>query len=88
MPELERTDHFDRRFRSKPNQQQIAILKALKFLADNPRHSGLHVERVSSYPGVWSARVNRSDRLTFHWGDDGRIVLRTNCHHDEVYARP
>lgn len=88
MPELERSDRFDERFRSKPNDQQAAILKAIKFLADNPRHPGLRVERIRTRSGVWSARVNRSDRLSFHWGEKGQIVLRFNCHHEELYRRP
>jgi hypothetical protein len=88
LPEIERSDRFDSRFRSKPHDQRGAILKTIKRLADDPRHPGLRVERVKTYPGVWSARVNRSDRLTFHWDDEGHIVLRYNCHHDEVYGKP
>lgn len=88
MPELERTDRFDRRFGKKPNDQQAAILKTIKLLADDPGHPGLHVKRVTGWPGVWSARVNRSDRLSFEWGADGQLVLRYNCHHDELYSKP
>lgn len=87
MPELELSDQFDDRFQLKPKDQQVAILKTLKLLGDNPRHPGLRVKRIKTKPGVFEARINRADRLSFHW-DSGRIVLRTNCHHDDVLSRP
>lgn len=87
MPEIERSDRFDRRFRAKPPDQQAAILKAIKLLADNPRHRSLRVKRMKSAPGVWEASVTRSDRMTFERQGDS-ITLRFNCHHDDTLRRP
>lgn len=87
MPKIVIPDPFDERLRAKPPKQRGAILKTLKFLAENPRHPGLRTKGVTSWPGVFVSRVTQADRLTWHWAE-GKIVLRNNCHHDDVYANP
>ncbi len=86
MPQIARPKHFDKQFRKKPPDQQAALAKALKLLGDNPSHPSLRVKRVKSAPGVFEASANMRDRLTFEWVG-GQIVLRNNCHHDEVLKR-
>jgi hypothetical protein len=64
-----------------------AIARCVQLLGDNPRHPGLSTHRMSGYPGVWEAYVDRANRVTFHWDDEGRIVLRRNCSH-QILQRP
>ncbi len=84
----DRTNRFDKAFGSKPNDQQAAVSRAIKLLLDNPRHPSLRVKGVTGWPGVFSARVKRGPRISFEWGAEGQIVLRNNCHHEDVYRRP
>ena len=78
---------FARIARAKPGRLQKAIGRCVQLLGDNPRHPGLHTHRVSGRKGVWEAYVDRGNRVTYHWDEEGRIVLRKNCHHD-ILQRP
>lgn len=84
----DRTRRFDKAFGSKPNDQQAAVSRALKLLLDNPRHPSLRVKGISGRPGIFSARISRGPRISFEWGSEGQIVLRNNCHHEDVYRKP
>jgi hypothetical protein len=72
---------FRRRLHRKPVELQAAILEAVDRLAADPRHTGLHTHRVQGTEKVWEARIDRSNRLTFHY-ESGAIVLRKHCNHD------
>jgi hypothetical protein len=52
----------------------------------DPRHPALHTHRVWGHKGVWEARIDNGNRLTFHW-DGPLIVLRNHCNH-EVLRTP
>jgi hypothetical protein len=56
-------------------------------LAENPRHQSLQTHPVRGSRGVFEAYVDKSNRLTFEYGDDC-IVLRNHCNHDIVDRRP
>jgi hypothetical protein len=56
-------------------------------LGENTRHPGLQTHPVRGTPGVFEAYVDRANRLTFHYDDEGRIVLREHCSHD-ILRRP
>lgn len=87
MPEIELDLKFKKRLRSKPAKRQAAILECIERLADDPSHPGLHTHPVQSFPGVFSSRVDRSNRVTWQW-EGGVIVMRNHCNHDDVYRRP
>ena len=65
---------------------QCAIADAVTQLRTDPHHPGLRTHRVQSAPGVFEARLNKGNRLTFHW-DGGVIVLRNHCSHD-ILGKP
>jgi hypothetical protein len=65
---------------------QVAIMRCVALLAEDPRHPGLHTHRVQGTRGVWEAYVDDANRITFHYDDD-RIVLRKNCNHS-ILRRP
>lgn len=88
MPELEISDQFRKVLQRKPAELQAAILKCVARLGEDPRHPGLRTHRLQGVSGVWEAYVDRANRVTFHYGDDGRIVLRNNCNHDILTRRP
>ena len=88
MPVVTVAPRFKRRFEGKTPQMQAAITRAIKRLEEDPRYPGLRVHRVQGEDGVWEAYIDRSSRMTFHYGEDGRIVLRNNCNHDILLRSP
>jgi hypothetical protein len=88
MPALVVDDTFRKRLRKKQPKLQGAILETIKRLADNPQHPGLQVHRVRSTAGVWEAYVDNANRVTFHYDDEGRIVMRNHCNHDILDRSP
>lgn len=87
MPRLRLTKTFRKAFQKKSGPKRAQLERAIDLLAENPRHPGLRVHRIKSAGGVWGARVSGGDRITFNW-DEGQIVLRNNCSHDEALRRP
>jgi hypothetical protein len=65
---------------------QRVIRDAVTQLRKDPRHNSLRTHRVWGTPGVYEARLDGGNRLTFHWEAD-TIVLRKHCSHD-VLKRP
>jgi len=72
---------FKRRLRQKPPKMREAIAEAVAQLCVDHRHTGLRTHRVWSKKGVFEARLDGGNRLTFHWDGD-TIVLRNHCSHD------
>ena len=87
MPDIEIPESFRRRLQRKTPQLQGAILECVQRLGDDPRHSGLRTHRVQGAVGVWEARVDRGNRLTFHWEGE-KIVLRNHCNYDILTRNP
>ncbi len=87
MPSLRPTKTFKKAFKKKTPDQQGVIERALKLLAEDPRHNSLHTHRIRSVDGVWGARATQGNRITFEWDGD-TIVLRNNCSHDEALRKP
>lgn len=78
---------FKRRLKAKSQQQRAAIRACIEKLADNPRHPSLQSRRLqSSRERVFYVRINRGDRLTYHWDGD-TIVLRNHCNHQDILGR-
>jgi mRNA-degrading endonuclease YafQ of YafQ-DinJ toxin-antitoxin module len=72
---------FKKRLHKKPAAMQKVIEDAVTQLRKDPHHTGLHTHRIWGSPGVWAARLDKGNRLTFHWEGD-QIVLRNHCNHD------
>ena len=79
---------FRRRLKRKGRWMQEAIAECIQRLSEDPTHPGLNVHRVQGAPGVWEAYIDQANRLTFHYDDDGRIVLRNHCNHSIVKQSP
>lgn len=60
---------------------QEAVANAVAQLRTDHRHPGLRTHRVWGKKGVFEARLDAGNRLTFHWDGD-TIVLRNHCSHD------
>jgi hypothetical protein len=81
--EIISNDTFDSAFTAKPPNVQKRIEKALRFLADNPRHPSLQCHRVIGSEDVWEAYVTRAQyRMTFEYTGQGGIQLLNCCTHN------
>ena len=78
---------FKKRLKKKPKEKREAVEAAVTQLRKDHRHAGLHTHRMWGHKGVWEARIDGGNRLTFHW-DGPRIVLRNHCNHDDVLGNP
>ena len=83
---VEVTPRFRREYRKKPPPMQDAIREAVTQLRADHTHPGLRTHRVQGSPGVFEARIDGGNRLTFHW-DGKTIVLRRHCNH-AILGRP
>jgi hypothetical protein len=89
MPDLHLEETFKKRLQKKEKGLQGAILETVALLGENPRHPSLQTHPVqgTSDPKVFEAYVDMKNRVTWHWGEGGTIVLRNHCNHD-VLKRP
>lgn len=59
-----------------------ALKKTLTLLKHNPRHPGLHSEKLKNSE-LWTVRIDRGNRLFFIWKDKSVIVLVDVGKHDK-----
>jgi hypothetical protein len=79
--------NFRKVLRAKPPSMQAAVARTILKLESDMPPPGLRIKPVKAAPGVYEARIDRSNRITFHW-EDGVRVLRNNCHHDIIERNP
>lgn len=84
---VEFSPRFRRAYKKKPREMQVIIRDAVTQLRRDWRHPGLRTHRVLGTPGVFEARLDRGNRLTFHW-EAGTIMLRNHCNHDILGRNP
>jgi len=80
MPIIIRTSPFDADFLLLSHKEQKQVLKALRFLADNPRHPSLQTHKIEDTVFI-EAYANMDIRIIFERTSD-TIVLRAVGHHD------
>ena len=81
------TKRFESAYRALSTEWQGRIDKALRLLAENPKHPSLRMKKVRGAPGIWEARVDRGCRLTLEVHSDA-YVLRNVGKHDETLGNP
>ena len=81
------TGRFREAYRSLPESLRKEADKALRLLADNPRHPSLRLKKIEGTPGIWEARVDRACRMTLQVSKDA-FILRTIGKHDETLGKP
>jgi len=81
------TGRFREAYRSLPDPLRKKADKAIRLLAENPRHPSLHLKKIQGTPGVWEARVDRSYRMTIEIHADA-YILRNIGKHDDTLGNP
>lgn len=70
-------------FDKKTPQMQAAIAACVKQLREDPHHPGLRTHKMGGTAGVFEARIDGTNRLTFYWDADV-IVVENHCNHSIV----
>lgn len=94
---IETSKSFKKAFQRKSPKDQEAVKKCIERLAENPRHPGLNTHKMKGAGGrdkdgrkveIWESYINDGNRVTFHYGSGGDLVLRMNCNHDILFKNP
>ncbi len=80
MPIVIKTKSFNENFIQHTPEERKQIIKALRFLAENPRHPSLQTHKVEGTVFM-EAYANMDIRIIFERTSD-TIVLRSVGHHD------
>ncbi|ADI02362.1 type II toxin-antitoxin system YafQ family toxin [Syntrophothermus lipocalidus] len=80
MPTIILTDPFKEDFFKLLVKEQKQARKALRFLAENPKHPSLRVHKIRGTP-FWEAYVNKDVR-TVYQAEKDVLTLHAIGHHD------
>jgi hypothetical protein len=88
-----RTPRFVKAFQELPTEVKAQARKAFLLFQEDISHPSLSIERIEGYPGVWSGRISRKYRWTFHFEQDPETDERICVHrvigvHEDVYRKP
>lgn len=78
---------FKRRLSKKPPEQVSGVMECMRRVAEEPPPPGLKSSRVEGVAGVWHARIDGANRLTYDY-EGGKLRFRNNCDHDKVLRSP
>ena len=88
MPEIELTDTFRKGYANLPPEIKKKTKKALRLLAENPRHPSLRSKSIEGAKGIYEARVDRKYRFTYERLHGDVLRLRVVGKHDEALSNP
>lgn len=83
---LEYSVHFlsERKKYIKNNRERFEdYKKAVTLLLSNSTHPGLNIEKLRNVKGVYTIRLNKSDRVFFIWKEDNKVLLIDIGKHDK-----
>jgi mRNA-degrading endonuclease RelE of RelBE toxin-antitoxin system len=89
--QFRRTERFKKAFRALPASIQQKAIKALRLLAENPRHPSLQVKKIQGMENIWEGRVDQKYRFTFQFENENDqivVVLRNIDNHDDCLKNP
>ena len=75
-----RGDPFKRDFQSLAEDVRRRAEKAIRLLAENPRHPSLRAKKIKGLEDVWEASVSMSYRITYQIQGDTLILRRIGTH--------
>lgn len=88
MPKIESSQRFKNAYRDLPPEIQAKVKKALRLLAENPRHPSLQSKPIQGINGIYEARVDQSYRMTYERIPGDIIRMRTVGKHDQALKNP
>jgi mRNA-degrading endonuclease RelE of RelBE toxin-antitoxin system len=81
------TKRFKKTYQKLPQNIQRKVKKALRLLAENPRHSSLRIKRIQGTEKIYEGRIDLKYRFSFEF-DNEDILLRNIDNHDECLKNP
>lgn len=88
MPEIRFSERFVKSFRALPPHVQQKIKKAIRLLAENPKHPSLRSKPIHGAPGVYEASPDMHYRITYERLPGDVLLLRVVGPHDDVLKNP
>jgi mRNA-degrading endonuclease RelE of RelBE toxin-antitoxin system len=88
MPQIILTEFFRKRYAKLPPEIQKKVRKAIKHLAEDPRHPSLRTKPVEGTKGIYEARVDRNYRMTYERLVGDTLLLRVVGKHDKTLKNP
>ncbi|MBT3391572.1 MAG: hypothetical protein HN413_14325 [Chloroflexi bacterium] len=88
MPEIELTDRFLKSYAILPEQIRKKVNKAIRLLANDPRHPSLQTKPIQGAKGIYEARADRAYRMTYERLPGDVLRLRVVGEHDETLKNP
>lgn len=88
-----KTRCFIRSFETLPERIKEKARKAFGLFCEDISLPNLNIERIEGYPGVWSGRISKKYRWTFHFESDPQSGERICVHrvigaHEDLYKNP
>jgi mRNA-degrading endonuclease RelE of RelBE toxin-antitoxin system len=77
---LKRAQSFERDSVRLPEQVLALVEKAIRLLAENPRHPSLRTKKMKGTEDIWEIRITRDYRITLQWEADLIILRRVGTH--------
>jgi mRNA-degrading endonuclease RelE of RelBE toxin-antitoxin system len=88
MPKIEVSQRFLQAYHELPPEVQVKVKKALRLLAENPRHPSLQAKPIQGAPGIYEARIDRRYRLTYARLPGDILQIRVIGAHDDALNNP
>lgn len=88
MPKIKSSPRFIKAYAKLHPAIREKIDKALKLLAENPRHPSLQTKPVHSFKGIYEARVDINYRITYERHPDDVLLVRFVAMHDDALKNP
>ena len=88
MPKIRSSPRFIKAYLKLPASIRDKVDKAIKLLAEDPRHPSLQTKPVQSFKGIYEARVDIHYRLTYERLPNDLLRVRVVAMHDEALKNP
>lgn len=88
MPKIKSSPRFIKAYLKLHPAIREKVDKALKLLAENPRHPSLQTKPVQSFKRIYEARVDIQYRLTYERIPDDTLLIRVVALHDDALKNP
>jgi mRNA-degrading endonuclease YafQ of YafQ-DinJ toxin-antitoxin module len=88
MPKIETTETFLKQFKELPKEIQKKGRKAIRLLAENPKHPSLRSKPIRGAKGIFEASLDMQYRLTYERLPGDVLRLRVVGLHDEALKKP
>ena len=88
MPKIRLSSRFGKAYVQIPQTIRKKVEKALRLLAENPRHPSLRTKPIQGAQGIYEARVDQSYRMTYERLPGDILQIRVMGKHDETLKNP